>query len=487
MAKIHANNKDSIRFDPSDYATKQYVNDEIVKVQISGGGGNIEVDASDLLPDRVSIASFGVNEGADITSIVNNLPEGNILVLNGSYKVTNTLILRNKQIIGGEMIYEGSTNNPVVTLRTGGGLFDTSIKINVKNYASDIILVDYIYDNIQWLDGGYNIENVKIDNEIQYEATGEPVENSCCVKIKIQGYQCIGHHIIRDLAFNGIIDYGIYLELLYRTTNDNPAYNSCMWTNIMFGSANCAFKAEPIYQNGEADISCAATISMVNFTNQCEEWVVKPFMDLVDIKVEGFMVIPWDYFGTWLTNKPEGIYKTKNSTILLTLSYFDDTIQPNPDVFTLFSMRSTGEFFSNVNVVKLRDVENNSPVRNTGGCWGMDNIKQVLFTPQSEYNPYDKTYMGFEMQRGNDVNYSNKYTYQFGVASDTGQIILRQYNGSSWDKPRNILVEGYMPESYSGNRPNGIDVGDMKFDTSLNKPVWWTGSKWVTADGQTAF
>lgn len=38
----------------------------------------------------------------------------------------------------------------------------------------------------------------------------------------------------------------------------------------------------------------------------------------------------------------------------------------------------------------------------------------------------------------------------------------------------------------SANRPAGINVGYMGFDTTLGKPVWWNGTNWVDATGTTA-
>lgn len=44
-------------------------------------------------------------------------------------------------------------------------------------------------------------------------------------------------------------------------------------------------------------------------------------------------------------------------------------------------------------------------------------------------------------------------------------------------------------ESYSNikgdtdNRPTNINQGYCYYDTTLQKPIWWTGSKWVDATG----
>ena len=47
-------------------------------------------------------------------------------------------------------------------------------------------------------------------------------------------------------------------------------------------------------------------------------------------------------------------------------------------------------------------------------------------------------------------------------------------------------VNGFTPAKKSGNsRPNleTTDVGYMFFDTTLNKPIWWTGTTWVDSTG----
>lgn len=36
-----------------------------------------------------------------------------------------------------------------------------------------------------------------------------------------------------------------------------------------------------------------------------------------------------------------------------------------------------------------------------------------------------------------------------------------------------------------GQRPSGVNQGYQYFDVNLNKPIWWTGSKWVDATGAT--
>lgn len=35
----------------------------------------------------------------------------------------------------------------------------------------------------------------------------------------------------------------------------------------------------------------------------------------------------------------------------------------------------------------------------------------------------------------------------------------------------------------SSNRPSDVSIDKCIFDAKLNKPIWWTGTKWVDATG----
>lgn len=40
-----------------------------------------------------------------------------------------------------------------------------------------------------------------------------------------------------------------------------------------------------------------------------------------------------------------------------------------------------------------------------------------------------------------------------------------------------------LDSNTTSNRPTKVPIGFQYFDTTLNKPIWWTGSKWVDATG----
>lgn len=61
-------------------------------------------------------------------------------------------------------------------------------------------------------------------------------------------------------------------------------------------------------------------------------------------------------------------------------------------------------------------------------------------------------------------------------------------NSNSVKSKKNVtgLTDAYI-NIISANRPSGASVktGKMYFDTTLNKPIWWTGTSWVDSTGAT--
>ena len=59
--------------------------------------------------------------------------------------------------------------------------------------------------------------------------------------------------------------------------------------------------------------------------------------------------------------------------------------------------------------------------------------------------------------------------------------MLEVYDGNNWK-----TTDGYtLPIiGYTANRPTNAIIGQPFFDRSLNKPIWWTGTKWVNATGE---
>lgn len=59
--------------------------------------------------------------------------------------------------------------------------------------------------------------------------------------------------------------------------------------------------------------------------------------------------------------------------------------------------------------------------------------------------------------------------------------VVYSYNGSWVDALGNNALAKY--NGTTQQRPTEINLGFQYFDTTLNKPIWWTGEKWVDATG----
>lgn len=57
----------------------------------------------------------------------------------------------------------------------------------------------------------------------------------------------------------------------------------------------------------------------------------------------------------------------------------------------------------------------------------------------------------------------------------------RSYTDQELAQLQQIVL--YRLAGPTSNRPDGVAVGTVYFDTTLGKPVWWTGSDWVDAMG----
>lgn len=76
------------------------------------------------------------------------------------------------------------------------------------------------------------------------------------------------------------------------------------------------------------------------------------------------------------------------------------------------------------------------------------------------------------------------------ISNDTGDspLIIYMKNSQAWVdyKGREVdenYLEHYRAIGYTSDRPASPYVGHQYFDKSINKPIWWTGSKWVDTTG----
>ena len=74
------------------------------------------------------------------------------------------------------------------------------------------------------------------------------------------------------------------------------------------------------------------------------------------------------------------------------------------------------------------------------------------------------------------------------LEANPGSIYVKYNTGQSFIKSWGTGIQGWVPQqrirnSTTASRPSYDIVGEMLFDTTLNKPIWWSGENWVDATG----
>ena len=94
--------------------------------------------------------------------------------------------------------------------------------------------------------------------------------------------------------------------------------------------------------------------------------------------------------------------------------------------------------------------------------------------------------------------YNNKWINHYRIVNDNPKDVLKKiqyvidnYQGLLVRDDNNTIyiLSGYsfkilnMPNYLTNQRPESVNEGFCYFDSTLNKPIWWTGRKWVDATG----
>lgn len=72
-----------------------------------------------------------------------------------------------------------------------------------------------------------------------------------------------------------------------------------------------------------------------------------------------------------------------------------------------------------------------------------------------------------------------------GGAIGNGTIIGNKTKVINLNVDRIILSGTWFDSGITSNRPTNVLVGFQYFDTTINKPIFWDGSKWIDATGAT--
>lgn len=84
------------------------------------------------------------------------------------------------------------------------------------------------------------------------------------------------------------------------------------------------------------------------------------------------------------------------------------------------------------------------------------------------------------------INIPENCVLQFdGGSLSNGTIIGNKTKVINLNVDRIVLSGTWFDSGTTSNRPTNVLVGFQYFDTTINKPIFWDGSKWIDATGAT--
>lgn len=98
---------------------------------------------------------------------------------------------------------------------------------------------------------------------------------------------------------------------------------------------------------------------------------------------------------------------------------------------------------------------------------------------ETENKPTFGNYVLLNLKFSEDPNEYGINQYCF-PNSNNNSIFKRRYEGGNWSAWTSIT-----PINNSANRDEAKYLGQVYFDTTLNKPIWYNGTNWVDANGTT--
>ena len=96
--------------------------------------------------------------------------------------------------------------------------------------------------------------------------------------------------------------------------------------------------------------------------------------------------------------------------------------------------------------------------------------------------------MGFDILRTESSITTGSTGLYLGVHNGTQKTLRVMLGQVNADGSRPLVIQDNDPIPTSGlssNKPSGVQAGFFYYATNLNKPIWYTGSGWVDANGNT--
>lgn len=382
----------------------------------------------------------------------------------------------------------GSVNCANVRCFQASGQSQGDIKpiflFNSQNTINNLVNVEVPND---WIKYHYNssptyIENTNTDTVINLtQASNNTLIKLCSVE-QIANYNSITFNI--QTSCNGRIINSIVS--IYNNNNSCVAYITAI-QNTTMENYNDIFKEtlyikeNSVYYNLVTKSSYVKSI-MISYINTKQN--IRP--ELSTDNVEEAIEIKSSYIPIYEHDKIPVVRKNLE-TVNLVCSGNNNTIKINniSNITKYHTQVYTIDVPLNTNLVHLIVNVYNGDTANVNICaYGYYEMLSIFPIKAYVYN--DNVYINISTENSyvKDViitYYNILNTNQ--VIEVTDENIDNQYEVTIAKLDYHNGITKQLITGTTAQRPTDINISFQYFDTTLNKPIWWTGSKWVDATG----
>lgn len=420
-------------------------------------------------PEMFGAKGDGVTD--DTNAFLEAMNNSKLVLLKNKYFVTNLLV--STELSGGELHSETP-----IKIKNGGKLKNMVIENNTSNVID--ISSDYFDANFDSNLCDISLENLTIKNNNLN--TGIHISSGKHYQTGVNGYQING---LKISNVNGVGQFDIFLHYDLYHTIDNCWINNCYHEKIFCNSAIRFIK----YSTTNFINATFGNHTFVHCDCQYIKNLSKKYLEVEHcVGLNLISCYAWDYFEWFNSATDHQIIDINTNDVVMNLIGINDMFSPEREIaltYTKYSYGSTEyyiELGKRVNTLTSSNYNQNGNIlqnRYTPFNYIDDDVvNNVPITPiikRTDSAPYSQPFKGIAL--GKDIQL---------LFDSSNNVLLRFKNGSEWSKPLAIVTTesptgiGFSCSTY---RPPNLKIGTCLFDTTINKPIWYDGTKWVLADG----
>lgn len=517
--------------------TLQLANKTYDKQSFSGLGRvylrkNIVGDKNVLTQAMINKANtiYVIQYDYDLKEASINIPENCVLQFDGGSLSNGTIVGNNTKIktelekIFNNITIDGNWNVVEAHPEWFGAIVDTPLyKVGKYKLIITINDVDYILKSDIFQNGLVSIESIKY----LYDIIPDPKDSQCKLRYELTNTS--------DSAVNIAIDYPI-IEIY----KNNTGYGSSYKTNIIPTDLSKDFCKDKKGIYGKvADNTYDINLGIIRFNNAISDSPESyEYIKITKVPTSGFTFlystynILSKYSLLYLDNKLyilSDVYDTGNDSFL-NIKYLFDSISYTLDIYikvptkygklivrdTKWANLNTYQWYSkntdpypseavdaefiSPNILTLPNTLIGTKTYDKFGnelTWSKSDwlnpdgslVTKVIFA--SKLNDFTKNNTIYNIVRyidlkGETITIPENSVLNFiGGAIGNGTIIGNKTKVINLNVDRIVLSGTWFDSGTTSNRPTNVLVGFQYFDTTINKPIFWDGSKWIDATGAT--